>query len=144
MIETQYKIYTKKLFITKFLHIISSRGRNCMVVGFTTTYAICAYHYWCCEFESRSGRGVQHYVIKFVSDLWQVSGFLQVIQFPPPIKLRHDITELLLEVTLNTIKPYISFSRNFIGLKLDYVQFFEWDWIFARSRELDSIGICSC
>jgi hypothetical protein len=32
-----------------------------MVVGFTTTYAISAYHHWCCEFESRSGRGVQHY-----------------------------------------------------------------------------------
>jgi hypothetical protein len=28
-----------------------------MVVGFTTTYAISAYHHWCCEFESRSGRG---------------------------------------------------------------------------------------
>ena len=44
-------------------------GRDRMVVGFTTTYAISAYHHWCCEFESRSGRGVQHYVIKFVSDL---------------------------------------------------------------------------
>jgi hypothetical protein len=41
-------------------------------VGFTTTYAISAYNHWCCEFESRSGRGIQHYVIKFVSDLWQV------------------------------------------------------------------------
>ena len=29
--------------------------------------------------ESRSGRGVQHYDIKFVSDLRQVSGFLRVI-----------------------------------------------------------------
>jgi hypothetical protein len=28
--------------------------------------------HWCCEFESRSGRGVQHYVIKFASDLRQV------------------------------------------------------------------------
>jgi hypothetical protein len=35
-----------------------------MVIGFTTTYAIGAYHHWC-EFESHSGRGVQHYVIKF-------------------------------------------------------------------------------
>jgi hypothetical protein len=51
-------------------------GRDRMVVGFTTTYAISAYHHWCCEFESRSGRGVQHYVIKFVSDLWQVGGFI--------------------------------------------------------------------
>jgi hypothetical protein len=32
-------------------------------------------------------RGVQHYVIKFVSDLRQVGGFLQVLRFPPPIKL---------------------------------------------------------
>jgi hypothetical protein len=36
------------------------RVRDRMVVGFTTTYAISAYHHWCCEFESRSGRGVQH------------------------------------------------------------------------------------
>ena len=71
-----------------------------MVVGFTTTYAISAYYHWCCEFESRSGWGVQHYVIKFVSDLRQVGGFLRVLRFPP----RHDITEILLKVTLNTIK----------------------------------------
>jgi hypothetical protein len=30
---------------------------------------------------------IQHYVIKFVSDLWQVSGFLRVLVFPPPVKL---------------------------------------------------------
>jgi hypothetical protein len=51
-----------------------------MVVGFTTTYAISAYHHCCCEFESPSGRDVQHYVIKFVSDLRQVGGFLRVPQ----------------------------------------------------------------
>ena len=27
------------------------------------------------------------YVIKFVSDLRQVGGFLRLLQFPPPIKL---------------------------------------------------------
>jgi hypothetical protein len=32
------------------------------------------------EFESRSGRGVQHYVIKFVGDLRQVGGFLRVLR----------------------------------------------------------------
>jgi hypothetical protein len=37
---------------------------------------ISANHHWCCEFESRSGRGIQHYVIKFVS------GFLRVLRFP--------------------------------------------------------------
>jgi hypothetical protein len=69
--------------------------------GFTTTYAISAYHHWCCKFESRSRRGVQHYVIKFVSDLRQVDGFLQV--FFTNKTDRHDITEILLKVALNTI-----------------------------------------
>jgi len=40
----------------------SRRGRDRMRVGYTTTYAISAYHHWCCEFESRSGWDVQHYV----------------------------------------------------------------------------------
>jgi hypothetical protein len=30
---------------------------------------------------------IQHYVIKFVSDLRQVGDFLRVLRFPPPIKL---------------------------------------------------------
>jgi hypothetical protein len=30
---------------------------------------------------------MQHYLIKFVSDLLQVGGFLGVLRFPPPIKL---------------------------------------------------------
>jgi hypothetical protein len=45
-------------------------GRDRMVVRFTTTYATSAYHHWCCEFKSRSGPGVQHYMIKFVIDLF--------------------------------------------------------------------------
>ena len=39
---------------------------------------------------------IQLYVIKFVSDLLQVGGFLRVLRFPPPIKL----TEILLKVAL--------------------------------------------
>ena len=53
------------------------RGRVRMVFRFTTTYAVSAYHQCCCEFAFRSGRGVHHYVIKFVSDLRQVGGFLR-------------------------------------------------------------------
>jgi len=53
--------------------------------------AVGAYHHWCCEFESRSGRGVQHYVIKFVSDLRQAGGILRVLWFPPTIKLTTTI-----------------------------------------------------
>ena len=67
------------------------RGRDIMVVGFTTTYAISTYHHWCCEFESRSRRGVQHYVIKLVSDLLQVGGFLRVLRLPPAKKLTTTI-----------------------------------------------------
>ena len=54
-----------------------------MVVGYTTNYVINVYHHWCCEFEYQSGRGVQHYVIKFVSNLQQVGGFLHQWNWPP-------------------------------------------------------------
>ena len=70
---------------------VERRGRDRMIVGFTTTCAISAYHHWCCELESRSGRSAQHYVIKFVSDLRQVGDFLRVLRFPPKIKLTATI-----------------------------------------------------
>ena len=63
-------------------------------------------------------RGVQHYVyvIKFVSDLRPVGGFLHA----PPVSSTnktdcHDIAEILLKVALNTIKQTImieSLSKN--------------------------------
>ena len=34
---------------------------------------------------------IHYYVIKFVSDLWQVGGFLCAFRFPPPIKLTATI-----------------------------------------------------
>jgi hypothetical protein len=37
------------------------------------------------------GRGIQHYVMKFVNYLRQVDGFLWVLWFPPPIKLTATI-----------------------------------------------------
>ena len=45
------------------------------------------------NFEPCSWRGVlnKHYVIKFVSDLWQVCGFHRVLPFPPPTKLTATI-----------------------------------------------------
>jgi hypothetical protein len=57
----------------KLFHIILYQAHLVWVwvVGFTTTYAISAYHHWCCEFESWSGRGV--------------------FRFPPPIKLTSTI-----------------------------------------------------
>ena len=76
-----------------------------MVVGFTTTYAITTYHHWSFEFESRSGRGVQHYLIR-VSQ-WLATG--RWFSLGPPVSSTNktdclDITEILLKVALNTIK----------------------------------------
>ena len=72
-----------------------------MLVGFTTTYAISAYHHKCCEFEPYSGEvySIQYYVIKFVSDLRQVCDFLSSTNKTDC----HDIAEILLKVALNTI-----------------------------------------
>ena len=57
-----------------------------MAVVFTTTYAFRPYHHYSYEFESHSWPGVldETYMIKFVSDLRQVGGYLQV---PSSIKL---------------------------------------------------------
>jgi len=47
---------------------------------------------------------IQHYVIKFVSDLQQVSGFLRVLRVSTTNKTdRHNIAEKLLKVALITI-----------------------------------------
>ena len=83
-----------------------------------------------CEFESRSGEvySIQQYVMKSVSALRQVGGFLRVLQVPPPIKLTaNDITEILLKMALNTIyhtKPnrvMDLFSKNMKRLYIIYM-----------------------
>ena len=55
---------------------------------------------------------IQHYVFKFVSKLRQV---IDILQFPPQIKLIAIINEILLEVALNTITlqciVYNAFSK---------------------------------
>jgi len=45
---------------------------------------------------------IQHYVIKFVCDLWQVSSFLGSPVSSTNKTDLHDITEILLKVALNT------------------------------------------
>ena len=52
---------------------------------------------------------IQLYVIKFVSDLRQVSVFLWVLRFPPPKKRTATITEILLKVALNIITLTLNF-----------------------------------
>ena len=82
------------------------RGRDSMVVGFTTTYAISAYHTKVVNSNPVHGEvySIQYYVIQFVSIVRQASGFVRVLKFPLPIKLTtNDITEIVLKVALNTI-----------------------------------------
>jgi hypothetical protein len=67
-------------FLDVYIYIDLRGCHDRMVVGFITTYAI---RQFLMSFESRSGKmySIQHYVIKFVSDLLQVSGFLRVAGF---------------------------------------------------------------
>jgi hypothetical protein len=78
------------------------RGRDHMVVGFTTTHA---YYHWFCEFESRSGMRCTALCDK--SCQWLATG--RWFALGPPVSSpnkidRHDIIEILLKVAFNTIK----------------------------------------
>ena len=76
-------------------HMLSSQckegrcGCDRMAVGFTTTYAISAYHHWRCKFESRSWRGVLNTTLCDEVCQWLAAtgSFFRALQFPPPIKL---------------------------------------------------------
>jgi hypothetical protein len=102
-----YFYYTSSFLLMITLHacVRGRHGRDCMVVGFTTTYAIDVYHHWCCGFDSRSRRGVQHYVIVcqwLAADRW---GFPVTLVSSNNKTDRHNITEkIFLKVALSTIK----------------------------------------
>jgi hypothetical protein len=76
-----------KISVMVFNAIFNNISCDRVVIGFTTC-AISAYH---------PARGkvylIQHHVIKFVSDLRQVGGFLLVLQFPSSIKLTATIKQ---------------------------------------------------
>jgi hypothetical protein len=58
---------------------------------------------------------IQHYVIKFVSNLWQFGGFFQILCFPPSIKLKatiYIVAKILLKVVLYTINLTALFAIN--------------------------------
>jgi hypothetical protein len=63
------------------------RGRDRTVVGFITTYAFSTTNVVASNPAHGEVYSIQHYVIKFVSDFQQVGGVLQVVWFPPQIKL---------------------------------------------------------
>ena len=72
---------------------MARRGRHRMVIGFTTKCAISAYHHLVVSSNPAHGGvySIQYYVIKFVSKLRHVGGFLRVLRFPPPVKLTATI-----------------------------------------------------
>ena len=71
--ECKWKIYSGGVFY----HVAASNFNSACSIQ----------SYWIPRVQISIRRGVQHYVIKFVNDLRQVSGFLWVLRFPPPIKL---------------------------------------------------------
>jgi hypothetical protein len=81
--HSSFQLIHDRIMNRKLLHLSIKGALWPWFYGSWIYNAISAYHHWCGEFESRSGRGVQHYVITFVSNLWQVCGFLRVLSFPP-------------------------------------------------------------
>jgi len=82
-------------------------GHDRMVVGFSAPCVINANHHSRCEFEARSWRGVLDTTLCDKVCQWLATGHW----FSPgtPVSSsnktdRHDITEILLKVALNTIK----------------------------------------
>ena len=97
------------------------RGRNRMVVGFTTTCTISPYHQWSCEFEPRSWRDVLDTILCDNVCLWLATG--QWFSPGTPVSStntndRHDMSEILLKVALNTITltSTTPFQRDVISL----------------------------
>ena len=80
---------------------------------------------------------IQQYVINIISDLRQFRGFLRVLWFPPPKKNQtdsHDLIEILMKVSLNTItlRPnnlslLCLYLLLYISFLLPYLDFFFFD-----------------
>jgi len=84
-----FNVYT--LFVEHyFLKILRGRrGHDRMVVDLQLPLQ--SVHITTNVVSSNPTQAIQHYVMKFVSDLRQVSCFLLVLWFPPPIKLTATI-----------------------------------------------------
>ena len=77
-----------------------------MAVGFTTTlytYAISAYHHWSCGIEPRSWQCVLNTTLCDKVCLWLATGRQFSLVSSTNKTDRHNISEILLKVALNTI-----------------------------------------
>jgi hypothetical protein len=118
MVDMEYNIFypTLVLFeqsncidwinICYICYITGRRGRDPMVIGFTTTCAISSYYHWCCYFEPRSRRGVLDTTL--CDKVWQWIATGRRFSPGTPVSStnktgRHDISEIMLKVALNTI-----------------------------------------
>ena len=84
------------------------RERNVTLFDSSTKY-----HHYNCEFEPRSGRGIVDTTIYDKVCQWLATG--RWVFFPPTNKTdRHDITEILLKVALNTINQTYKYKQKYV------------------------------
>jgi hypothetical protein len=83
------------------------------------------YNQSCCEFETRSGQGVQHYVIKFVSDLRQVGGFLRFFNSSVSVNYQLFLSWVVIKV------PVTMLVEQEIIITLGTILFYD-VWIYTR------------
>ena len=85
-------------FIHSYLNPFRGR-RGRMVVGFTTTYAISAYHNWRCEFESSTQRGILDTILGYKVCYWLATGrWLD--------RLPKHFKSIICDLQLHTRSPY--------------------------------------
>jgi hypothetical protein len=83
-----------KLYNYNFIYDTGSGSACCIIWALQGRRGCWIYNYICnrCLSPLTWWVWIQHYVIKFVSDLWHVDSFLQVtLWFPPPITLTATI-----------------------------------------------------
>jgi len=92
-------------------------GRDRMVLGFTTTYTISAYHYLSCELESHSWRCALDAILfdKVCQGFCGKSWFSPGTPVSSTIKTdNQDIADILWKVALNTITLPLTQEHYFI------------------------------